>query len=69
MSGSIDYIRKNPDKCCIGRHLIGNNNREVVIFGKTIFLQCKYNNAQGADNRDLVGSNNYGEMWRSWNVY
>lgn len=69
ISGSIDYIRKNPDKCFIGRHLIGNGNREVIVFGKTVFVQCKYNNAQGADNRDLVGSNNYGEMWRTWNIY
>ena len=69
MSGSIDYIRKNPNKCLIGRHIIGNNNREVIVFGKTIFIQCKYNNAQGADNKDLIGSNDYGEMWRNWDAY
>ena len=69
MSGSIDYIRKNPEKCLVGRHLVGNNNKEFVVFGKTVFVQCKYNNAQGADNSDLKGSNNYGEMWRNFSVY
>jgi hypothetical protein len=69
MSGCIDYIRKFQDKCYIGRHLIGNNNKEAIVFGKTIFIQCKYNNAKGADNRDLLGANDYGYMWRNWDVY
>lgn len=69
MSGSIDYIRQNPGKCNIGRHIIGNNNLEVIVFGRTVYIQCKYNNAQGADNSDLNGSNNYGDMWRNFTVY
>lgn len=69
MSGAIDYIRRFPDKCCIGRHLIGNNAKEFIVFGKTIFVQCKYNNAKGADNSDLKGANDYGEMWRNFQVY
>jgi len=69
MSGSIDYIRQNMEKCNVGRHLIGNNNKHVIVFGNTIFIQCKYNNAEGADNSDLVGSNNYGVMWRNFDIY
>ena len=69
ISGSIDYIRQHPDRCFVGRHLIGNGNKEFVVFGKTILIQCKYNNAQGADNSDLKGTNNYGEMWRNFMCY
>lgn len=69
MSGSIDYIRRFPEKCFVGRHLIGNDNKEFIVFGKTVYIQCKYNNAQGADNSDLKGSNNYGDMWRNFKVY
>jgi hypothetical protein len=69
IAGSIDYVRKFPEKCCVGRHIIGNAGREVIAFGKTVYIQCKYNNARGADNRDLQGANDYGEMWRSFSVY
>lgn len=69
MSGSIDYIRRHPEKCNIGRHILIRDNHEVVAFGKKAIVQCKYNNARGADNSDIKGGNDYGEMWRNWTVY
>jgi len=32
-------------------------------------IKCKYNNARGADNSDLGGTNDYGKMWRERDVY
>jgi mannosyltransferase OCH1-like enzyme len=69
MSACVDHIRRFPEKVCVGRHLIGNENKEYVVFGKTVYVQCKYNNARGADNSDMKGTNDYGHMWRNWDIY
>ena len=69
MTGSIDYIRKNPNLCMIGRHIVGNENIEYLIMNKHVVLRCKYNNAPGADFSDIKGGNNYGKMWRDWDIY
>ena len=65
MNASIDYIRAYPDKCMIGQH----TSDEHIQFWKHKFVKCKYNNARGADNSDLKGGNDYGEMWRNRDIY
>ena len=69
MFGSIDYVRRYPEKCMIGRHIQDRDGSEYVAIGKQVILKCKYNNAKGADNSDIKGGNDYGAMWRSWDVY
>lgn len=65
MNAAIDYIRQRGNVCCIGRHTID----EHIKFGELKFIKCKYNNARGADNTDISGTNDYGDMWRNWKVY
>jgi hypothetical protein len=65
MNASIDYVRAYPEKCMIGQH----TSEEYVEFGGIKFVKCKYNNARGADNTDLKGTNDYGDMWRKRDVY
>ena len=65
MNAAIDYVRANFGKCMIGQH----TSDEHVVFGDTRILKCKYNNAKGADNTDIVGGNDYGQMWRNRDVY
>jgi len=65
MNAAIDYVRANFGKCMIGQH----TPDEHVVFGDTRILKCKYNNAKGADNTDIVGGNDYGQMWRNRDVY
>lgn len=65
MNAAIDYVRANFGKCMIGQH----TSDEHVVFGDKRILKCKYNNAKGADNSDLVGTNDYGVMWRERRVY
>ena len=67
--GAIDYIRRNPVACCIGQVVVAQGNEEYIAFGQTCFIRRKYNDAAGADNSDIKGTNHYGELWRSWNVY
>lgn len=69
MEGSVDYVRQFPDKCFIGKHIVSQDRSEYIIFNNTPFIKCKYNNAKGADNTDIKGGNDYGEMWRNWDVY
>ena len=70
MQGGIDYIRKHPDKCMIGRHIIDNQNQSFVCFDKYKFVKHKYNSPPiGGIYSDIPGGNNYGEMWRNWDVY
>lgn len=69
MNGAIDYIRKNPEKCNIGQIVIKQGTEEYMVFGKQIFIRLKYNDAPGADNTDVKGTNHYGDLWRSWNAY
>ncbi len=66
MYGGIDFLR-DPD-VLVGRHLLANPS-EFVVFGKLTMVQCKYNNARGADNQDLPGTNNYGQMWWHKEIY
>ena len=65
MNAAIDYVREHPEKCVIGQH----TSEEHVVFGGTSMIKCKYNNARGADNSDLGGTNDYGKMWRERDVY
>ena len=65
MNASIDYVRAHPEKCTIGQH----TSDEHIQFGEHKFIKCKYNNAKGADNSDLPGTNDYGDMWRKREVY
>lgn len=65
MNAAIDYVRAYPEKCVIGQH----TSDEHVVFGGTRVLKCKYNNAKGADNTDVLGTNDYGVMWRGKDVY
>lgn len=69
MYGAIDYVRRHPDKCSIGRHIVDRDGSEYVAINNSIVLKCKYNNAKGADNSDIKGGNDYGQMWRNWNIY
>ena len=69
MYGAIDYVRKYPQKCMIGKHIIDRDGSGYVAIGKTLVLKCKYNNAPGANNDDLQGGNDYGKMWRNRDIY
>lgn len=69
MYGSIDYVRNNPTKCMIAKHVIDRDGSEYVVVDKYVILKCKYNNARGADNSDLKGTNDYGKMWRENDIY
>jgi|DEB0MinimDraft_6_1074348.scaffolds.fasta_scaffold03209_6 hypothetical protein len=69
MYGAVDYVRKYPQRCAIGKHIIDRDGSEYVVIGKRIILKCKYNNAVGANNDDLQGTNDYGKMWRSGDIY
>jgi mannosyltransferase OCH1-like enzyme len=64
----IDYLRMFPSKCMIGRHIL-DNGEQFVDYECGRVAKVKYNNARGADNRDIKGGNDYGEMWRNWDVY
>jgi len=69
LEGSIDFIRKYPNKCCIGNHFLDRDQQGFLTFNKKVFIQNKYTNLKGADTSDLKGGNDYGDMWRKWNVY
>ena len=69
MSACIDFIRKEPTKYGIGKHIIDRDGAGYVCFEKKLFIKNKYNNAKGADNSDVSGTNNYGKMWVNWQVY
>ena len=68
INACIDHVRKFPHTCLIGKHVI-DNGEQFIDFELGRFAKVKYNNARGADNSDLVGTNDYGEMWRNWDVY
>jgi mannosyltransferase OCH1-like enzyme len=65
MNAAIDYVRAHPEKCMIGQH----TSEEFIEFGSFKCVKCKYNDARGADNTDMKGTNDYGDMWRKRNVY
>ena len=70
MQCAVDYIRKYPDRCLIGRHIIDNQKQSFICFDKQIFIKHKYNSPpQGGIYSDIKGGNNYGEMWKNWDVY
>jgi len=68
MNASIDYIRKYPNRVCVGRHTI-EDGEHFIRYHKLRIIKVKYNNAKGADNTDMEGTNDYGEMWRNRDVY
>ena len=65
MNATIDYVRAYPERCMIGQHTAD----EHIVFAGRSFIKCKYNNARGADNSDIKGGNDYGEMWRKRDIY
>lgn len=65
MNAAIDHLRAHMNDCFLGSH----TSEECITFAGTPIVKCKYNNASGADNRDLRGSNNYGHMWMARDVY
>lgn len=68
INACIDYIRMFPTKCMVGKHII-ENGEQFIDYECGRIVKVKYNNAKGADNRDILGGNDYGEMWKKWNVY
>ena len=68
INACIDHVRKFPHACMIGKHMI-DNGEQFIDFDLGRFAKVKYNNARGADNSDLAGTNDYGKMWRNWDVY
>jgi len=68
INACIDYIRSNSDKCMIGKHVI-ENGEQFMDFGNARMIKVKYNNARGADNTDIPGTNDYGEMWRNNDIF
>lgn len=70
MQCAVDYLRKYPEKCLIGMHIIDNQKQSFICFDKQVFIKHKYNSPpEGGIYSDIPGGNNYGEMWRSWDVY
>ena len=69
MNAAIDYIRAYPEKCMIGQHALEDNKQQFVRFNNVRYIKCKYNNAKGADNSDMKGTNDYGDMWLKRDIY
>lgn len=67
-TGTIDYIRFYPDKCLIGKR-ITENGSTYIEYGVGRILKVKYNDAEGGDNGDIEGTNNYNTLWHSRDVY
>ena len=68
INAAIDYVRMYPDKCLIGEHDI-EDHEQIIRFHKSRIVKVKYNNAKGADNTDMKGTNDYGHMWKSRDIY
>ena len=64
----VDYLRMYPEKCMVGEHVI-EGGEQFIRYHNLRIVKVKYNNAKGADNSDVGGTNDYGEMWRSHDVY
>jgi len=64
----IDHLRQFPEKCLVGEHMF-LNGEQIIRFDQSRFVKVKYNDAKGADNSDLEGTNDYGDMWRKRDVY
>lgn len=70
MQCAIDHLRMFPTKCLIGRHIIDEKGQSFVCFDREIFVKHKYNSPRvGGIYSDIPGGNNYGEMWKAWDVY
>lgn len=70
IQAAVDYVRRNRDKTVIGNQVRGKiPHQEFIVYDNKPFVLRKYNNAKGADNSDLEGTNNYGDMWKNWDVY
>lgn len=68
INACIDHLRMFPSKCMIGKHVI-DNGEQFIDYECGRMAKVKYNNAKGADNSDIKGGNDYGEMWRNWDIY
>lgn len=64
----VDHLRMFHDKCLMGEHTFVDGE-QVMRFYNSCVVKVKYNNAKGADNTDLKGTNDYGHMWRIGCVY
>ncbi len=64
MTAAIDHVRAFPHACMIGTH---TSDKHIEFESRII--KCKYNDARGADNSDLPGTNDYGKMWCARDVY
>jgi mannosyltransferase OCH1-like enzyme len=69
MSACVDFIRRGTYSISVGRHIVGGDGVGFTVFDDKLIIKNKYNNAIGADNSDVQGTNNYGLMWRNWDVY
>lgn len=65
MHAAIDHLRSHESECLVGLH----TTDEHIEFGRVRFVKCKYNDARGADNRDVQGTNDYADMWMKRDVY
>ena len=69
MAACVDYVRRGMPGVSIGRHIVDRDGAGFVAFDRKVIVKNKYNNASGADNSDIKGTNDYGVMWRAWDVY
>ena len=67
-TATIDYIRLYPEKCLFGK-MISEKASNYIKFGECNVLKVKYNDAEGGDNSEIKGTNNYNDLWYSRNVY
>ena len=68
MTAAIDHLREFPRECAVGQHVIQGMS-SYIDFGGYNFVHHKYNDAKGADNSDVPGTNDYGDMWRKRMIY
>lgn len=68
INASVDYLRMFPNKCLLGEHTI-EDGEQIIRFHNSRIVKVKYNNAKGADNTDMKGTNDYGHMWRNADIY
>jgi mannosyltransferase OCH1-like enzyme len=68
MTACIDFLRQHNENCFIGKHVI-ENGEQLMYFSNVKFIKVKYNDAKGADNSDILGTNDYGQLWRNNDVY
>ncbi len=64
MNAAVDHIRSPSANVCIGFRVKG-----IIKFKDVHMVKVKYNDAEGGDNTDLEGTNNYIDMWYKGDVY